>query len=138
MATRQARRRVSGWLLAAASVFLLVVLLGSVSGTPSTPSSAAGAIGSKRSAAPTTLALHSGDPRALGPLADPVRLAGCLAHIGVAGEAVLDARELVWHGTPAVRLVLPDGAPGRFRMLVVTPDCGPDSGRLLGRPAAGH
>ncbi|MFC5136847.1 hypothetical protein ACFPK1_01270 [Actinomycetospora rhizophila] len=59
-----------------------------------------------------------------GPLADPGRLAGCLAAHGVpAGTRPAGARQVVVDGRPGVLLVLPTGVAARFRLLVVEPGC---------------
>jgi hypothetical protein len=78
--------------------------------------------------------------RDYGPLADPGRLAGCLAHIGATGATgprVLGARQVSWAGRPGVLLVLPTAVPGRLRVLVVSPDCGANAGSLLADTTVG-
>jgi len=66
-----------------------------------------------------------------GPLRDPARRAGCLAHAGAPGATVLGARQVDWAGRPGVLLVLPAGEPGRLRVLVVSLDCAADRGEVL-------
>jgi hypothetical protein len=73
-----------------------------------------------------------------GPLADPGRRAGCLRRAGAGGVTPLAARQVSWSGRPAVLLVLPTPVPGQLRILVVTPDCGPDGGGTLADFPAGH
>ena len=73
-----------------------------------------------------------------GPLADPGRRAGCLRQAGAGGLTPLAARQVSWSGRPAVLLVLPTLVPGELRILVVTPDCGPDSGGPLADFPAGR
>jgi hypothetical protein len=59
-----------------------------------------------------------------GPLADPVRLADCLAAHGVPPDVrPVGAREVVVDGVPGVALVLPTGVAARFRVLVVGAGC---------------
>ncbi|HTF55611.1 MAG TPA: hypothetical protein VK735_49890 [Pseudonocardia sp.] len=85
--------------------------------------------------APTVQALTSKDlpvgGQDYGPLADPARRAGCLARAGATGLSVLGARQVNWSGRPAVLLVLPTEVLGQLRMLVVSPDCGPDRAEVL-------
>jgi hypothetical protein len=73
-----------------------------------------------------------------GPLADPGRRADCLRQAGAGGLTPLAARQVSWSGRPAVLLVLPTSVPGELRILVVTPDCGPDSGGPLADFPAGR
>jgi len=63
--------------------------------------------------------------RQYGTLSDPERLLGCLQANGVTSGNPLGAREVTINGEPARLLVLPGGGLGRFRLLVVGPDCGP-------------
>ncbi|WP_028938553.1 hypothetical protein [Pseudonocardia spinosispora] len=79
-------------------------------------------------AAPPPQALYTHDPRDIGDLADPARMAGCLELVGATGATVLDGRRIDQGG---VQLVLPGDVPGRYRIVVVTEDCGPGTGRLL-------
>lgn len=76
-------------------------------------------------------ALRAGLGRAdYGPLADPVRLAGCLAAHGVPpATRPIGARRVVVDGVPGVLLVLPTGVAARFRVLVVGEGC--DAGAPL-------
>jgi hypothetical protein len=70
-----------------------------------------------------------------GALADPDRRAGCLRALAVPGAdpaaALLGGRRVDVHGRPGVLLVLASGERGRFRVVVVDPDCGPAGGTLL-------
>ncbi|GAB2653950.1 hypothetical protein GCM10027271_10420 [Saccharopolyspora gloriosae] len=61
-----------------------------------------------------------------GALADPEQLLGCLQANGVSSGNPLGAREVTIDGEPARALVLQGGGIGRFRILVVGQDCGPD------------
>ncbi|MCX2731296.1 hypothetical protein OOZ19_13705 [Saccharopolyspora sp. NFXS83] len=61
-----------------------------------------------------------------GALADPAQLLGCLQANGVNSGNPLGAREVTIDGEPARALVLQGGGIGRFRILVVGQDCGPD------------
>ncbi|WP_338601878.1 hypothetical protein [Saccharopolyspora sp. SCSIO 74807] len=61
-----------------------------------------------------------------GALTDPGRLLGCLQANGVRSGNPLGAREVTINGEPAQLLVLQGGGIGRFRLLVVGPECGPD------------
>jgi hypothetical protein len=61
-----------------------------------------------------------------GPLADPVRRAGCLVAHGLpAGAVPLGSRQVLVDGRPGTLLVLPTGQAARFRLLVVGPGCAP-------------
>ncbi|AEA28765.1 hypothetical protein Psed_6677 [Pseudonocardia dioxanivorans CB1190] len=81
-----------------------------------------------------------------GPLSDPARQAACLAAVGVATPPVrapsastastppapaLATRRVLVDGAPGVLLVLPTGDLGRFRLLVVDPECGSGGGHVL-------
>lgn len=130
------RRRL---LLAVAAVAVVVVagVAGVVglggSGGPGTPAPAPTAAPAPPPP-PDALVLARGDgPAALrsglgrrdyGTLADPARLASCLAAHGVPGTVTpIGARRVVLDGTPGVLLVLPTGAAARFRVLVVGEAC---------------
>jgi hypothetical protein len=76
--------------------------------------------------------------RDYGPLRDPARRDGCLAHVGAPGASVLGARQVDWAGRPGVLLVLPTGEPGRLRALVVSPDCAADRGEVLADTPVGR
>lgn len=134
------RRRRPRALVVAAAVVVLVVgaLVGVlvVNGGDPAPREQAGGPTSTLGAPPPPDApvLRAGDaPSALraglgradyGPLADPARLADCLAAHGVpAGVRPVGAREVVVDGAPGVALVLPTGVAARFRVLVVGPGC---------------
>lgn len=70
-----------------------------------------------------------------GPLADRVRLAGCLRSVAVPGVdpegPLLGARSVELGGRPGVLLVLPGGQVGSFHVVVVDPGCGPGGGQVL-------
>lgn len=76
----------------------------------------------------------------LGPLADPRRLASCLAGLGYpANTRVLGARPIDIAGRPAVLLVLPGDAPKALAALAVAPTCssadtGLSADRMVHRP----
>ncbi|MEJ8281417.1 hypothetical protein [Pseudonocardia spirodelae] len=74
-----------------------------------------------------------------GPLEDPERARACLRAAGATAPDVplLAARPHAVDGRAAVLLVLAGGAPGRVRLVVVPPDCGPDRGRVLAETVAG-
>ncbi|GEL19400.1 hypothetical protein [Pseudonocardia asaccharolytica] len=69
----------------------------------------------------------------LGPLTDAARRAACLRTAGVPGphEPVLGGRPVVLDERPGTLLVLPTGALGSFRVLVVDRGCGPAGGTVL-------
>lgn len=75
----------------------------------------------------------------VGALDDPARVRACLAAAGAArpDAPFLAARPHAVDGRPAVLLVL--GAPerGRYRLVVVPPDCGPGSARVLAETTTG-
>ena len=133
---RVRRRRLAGAaglaVTAAAAVAALIALPGSPTGSP------AGA----PTAHPPAQALSVRDlplgGRDYGPLRDPGRLAGCLARVGTPEATVLGARQVDRAGRPGVLLVLPTAAPGRLRVLVVSPDCAADTGSLLADTTAGR
>jgi anti-sigma factor RsiW len=72
----------------------------------------------------------------VGDLANPARRAGCLSAVappGVAPDALLlGGRDVLLDGRDGVLLLLGGGEPGRLHIVVVTPDCGPHGGALLG------
>ena len=87
-------------------------------------------------AADTPEALRSAAPGAgapAGPLADPGRVRDCLTAAGAADPdaPLLATRPYPVQGEPGVLLVLGTPEPGRLRLLVVPPDCGPGNGRVL-------
>ncbi len=84
------------------------------------------------------------DPTALlgdpipGPLADPDRLAGCLAaHDLPAGTAVLGAGPGAVDDRDGTVLLIPGPRPPMLTVLVVGPDCGPGEPDLLARNTTG-
>ena len=75
----------------------------------------------------------------VGPLGEPARRRACLAAVG-AGDpdaTLLGGRPQTVRGTPGTLLVLGTEVRGRFRLVVVTPDCGPRGGRLLATTTIG-
>jgi len=132
---RPARRR--AMLVAAAAVVVLVLagaaLVAGLAGGAA-PREQAGPAPTVGVPPPEVPALRRDDgPAALraglgradpGPLADPARLAGCLAAHGVPpGVRPVGAREVLVDGVPGVALVLPTGVAARFRVLVVGAGC---------------
>jgi len=87
-------------------------------------------------AADTPEALRSAAPGAGlpdGPFADPARVQACLIAAGAADPdaPLLATRPYPVAGQPGVLLVLGTAELGRLRLLVVPPDCGPGTGRVL-------
>lgn len=66
--------------------------------------------------------------RDLGPLSDPRLLAACEAAAGLPTQPLLGGRQVLLDGQPGVLLVLPTGVVGRFRLVVVVPECGTAEG----------
>ncbi|QFZ23913.1 anti-sigma factor family protein [Saccharothrix syringae] len=63
-----------------------------------------------------------------GPLQNQDQLAGCLAGAGITAGKPLGVSPIALNGDPAVMAILPGGAPGAYRIVVVDPDtCGPDN-----------
>lgn len=76
--------------------------------------------------------------RIVGPLADPDRLAGCLAANDLpAGTAVLGAGPGTVDGRDGTVLLIPGPRPPMLTVLVVGPDCGPGEADLLARNTTG-
>jgi hypothetical protein len=74
-----------------------------------------------------TLASAVGDgltQRDLGPLNNPRRLAACERVASLPAQPPLGGRQVLLDGRPGVLLVLPTGVVGRFRLVVVVPECG--------------
>jgi hypothetical protein len=136
---RQLRRRRSvrwaGGLAAAAAVVALAVLTLPGPAAPAPPSGGPRALVGPMALTSKDLPVGGQD---YGPLRDPARRAGCLAHAGVPGATVLGARQVDWAGRPGVLLVLPGGEPGRLRALVVSPDCAADRGEVLADTPVGR
>jgi hypothetical protein len=121
------RRRVGVWLAGAAAVLAVAVV-------PAVGPGGHRVVGPP----PGQAAAQGGSGRALGgadggaALADPVRRSGCLARVGLGAAPVLAVRRVTRpSGAAAVLLVLGGGVPGEVRTVLVTPDCGPDSGEVL-------
>jgi hypothetical protein len=77
----------------------------------------------------------------VGALADPARRAACLRVTAPAlppDTALLGGRRVLLDDRPGVLLVLPGGLPGRLRLVVVDPGCGPDGGTLLAETTVGR
>lgn len=73
----------------------------------------------------------------LGPLADPAIRASCLARVGAHGEP-LGGRPVILDGAPGILLALPTGRPGRIRLLVVDPGCGPGGAAVFADQTVGR
>lgn len=74
-----------------------------------------------------------------GPLDEPDALAGCLTANGIPdGTDPLGAQEITLDGEPGVLMILPGGEAGRFRLLVVGPDCGPDNPSVMADDVVGR
>lgn len=133
LAGRRSVRWGGGVLAMAAAAAVVVLVLPGVAVGPAVPPGHAAAPATPD--APAAQALTRRDlpvgGRDFGPLADPARRAGCLARAGAPGLSVLGARQVSWSGRPGVLLVLPTRVPGQLRMLVVSPDCGPDRAEVL-------
>lgn len=113
-------------LLAAAAVLAGAVALGlgwlQRSDPPAVPDSPA-----QLALTRDTLASAVGDGlarRDLGPLNDPQQLAACQRAVGRPAQPPLGGREVLLDGRAGVLLVLPTGVVGRFRLVVVVPECG--------------
>ncbi|WP_243790613.1 hypothetical protein [Saccharopolyspora gloriosae] len=139
-AARHRRRKRAGWtagLITAAAAITGVVVLGtSTLGTGETPQAGQSPSPPQDGPPPLTLrgntlpANHLGEAlgsEQYGALADPAQLIGCLQANGVTSGNPLGAREVTINGEPGRALVLPGGGIGRFRILIVGQDCGPDS-----------
>lgn len=63
-----------------------------------------------------------------GPLENQDQLAGCLAGAGITAGRPLGVSPITLDDKPAVMAILPGGAPGAYRIVVVDPEtCGPDN-----------
>ncbi|MFD7657280.1 hypothetical protein ACFV4N_25160 [Actinosynnema sp. NPDC059797] len=63
-----------------------------------------------------------------GPLENQEQLAGCLAGAGITAGKPLGVSPITLDEKPAVMAILPGGAPGAYRIVVLDPDtCGPDN-----------
>ncbi|GAA1267219.1 hypothetical protein [Saccharothrix xinjiangensis] len=63
-----------------------------------------------------------------GPLENQDQLAGCLAGAGITAGKPLGVSPITLDERPAVMAILPGGAPGAYRIVVLDPDtCGPDN-----------
>jgi hypothetical protein len=136
LAGRRAARWALGLATAAAAASVVVLALPGTAPSPTTPPPA-GQLGPANQMALTSKDLPMGG-QDYGPLGDPARRAGCLAHVGAPGAVVLGARQVHRAGRPGVLLVLPAGEPGRLRALVVSTDCGPDGGEVLADTPVGR
>jgi len=131
---RRAARWVGG-LAAAAAVAALAVLALPGPAVPAPVPDALPALAGPMALTSKDLPMGGQD---YGPLRDPARRAGCLAHAGAPGATVLGARQVDWAGRPGVLLVLPAGEPGRLRVLVVSPDCAANRGEVLADTPVGR
>jgi hypothetical protein len=152
-AARERRRRrglVAGaTLLAAAAATVGIVAVSGLTGGPTTGTPVAGptgvsdlplppvAVSSDNLAAAYDEAVSKDD---YGPLAAAGRLDACLSAIRLdpATAKPLGAREVTLDGRPGVLLVLPTGTAARFRLLVVSPDCGAGNAAVLADATIGR
>ncbi|GHF57889.1 anti-sigma-K factor RskA [Amycolatopsis bartoniae] len=138
-AARRRRNRRIGWIsgvvaVAAAAVAAIAITVPGTSGQSGTPvaeppSSSAPAGGS--------LAVRSDQPQAAvaqlsagvkdyGPLGDAQRLNACLQEAGFAATAApIGVRPGTLDGRPAVLVLLTTGRLAEFRLVALSPDCGP-------------
>ncbi|MFP5069285.1 hypothetical protein ACLFMI_06420 [Pseudonocardia nantongensis] len=118
---------------AAAAVLVAVPLTGGDRASDPVPVRTTGPLADELRAA----AGDAGEPA--GPLADPVRRHACLTAAGVTdpGAPLVAGRRHPVAGRPGVLLVLGTPVAGRFRIVVVNPECGPDGGLLLADLPAG-
>jgi len=74
-----------------------------------------------------------------GPLGAAGRLDACLAAVRLDPSTTpLGAREVNLDGKPGVLLILPTGTAARFRLLVVSPECGPGQPTVLADTTVGR
>jgi hypothetical protein len=75
-----------------------------------------------------------------GPLAAAGRLDACLAANSLDPDATkpLGAREVIVDGQPGILMILPTGTAARFRLLVVSPECGPNQPAVLADTTIGR
>ncbi|MEU6128794.1 hypothetical protein ABZ805_06420 [Saccharopolyspora sp. NPDC047091] len=149
-AARARRRKRVGWttgLITAAAAVTGIVVLGTSTlggGSPDGGTPQAGRPeGTPAADGPPPLALRGGDTlpaSQLGPalsseqygeLTDPARLLGCLQANGVTSGNPLGARDVTIDGKPARALVLPGGGIGKFRILIVGQECGPNQAATI-------
>lgn len=82
------------------------------------------------------LAAGSLGVRDLGELSDPARLTGCMARVAEQADVDPDAgvvagRRVLLDGREGILLLVLTGERGRFDVVVVDPECGPDGGMVL-------
>jgi hypothetical protein len=152
-AARERRRRRglllgAGLLTAAAAVVGVIAVSGLIDGTtPGTPH--AGTANPNDQALPPLAISLGGLGDALddalstndyGQLGAAGRLDACLAanRLNPATTEPLGAREITLDGKPGILLVLPTGTAARFRLLVVSPDCGPGNPATLADTTVGR
>jgi hypothetical protein len=146
LSTRRARRRrgliAGGALLTAAAAIVAVVAVTNLTGGKTDGTPAASATNPSDQNLPP-LALSSNNLRAAlddtiseadyGPLAEPGRLEACLIanKLDPATTKPLGGREVTIDGQPGVLMILPTGTAGRFHLLAVSPECGPNDPAVL-------
>ena len=137
-AARRRRNRRMGWIggvvaVAAAAVAAIAIAVPGTSGTSGTP------VAAPSSSAPAggALAVRSDQPQAAvgqlstgekdyGPLGDAQRLNACLQEAGFAATASpIGVRPGTLDGQPAVLVLLTTGRLAEFRLVALSPDCGP-------------
>lgn len=130
------RRRALGAGILAAAAAIVALVAPSVPIQPAhTPADPAPLALSRADLSDVGWTLRSAQPPTQG---DQARLAGCLTRLGAGGATVLGSRRVNLEGRPGVLLILATPTPGRIRMLVVTPNCGPDRGAALADRTSGR
>lgn len=136
-AARDRRRKRAGWtaglITAAAAVTGIVVLgttalqqTGDTDNAAAPPQDGPPPLALRGDAFPANQLGQALGAEQYGELADPAQLIGCLQANGVNSGNPLGAREVTINGEPGRALVLQGGGIGRFRILIVGPECGPD------------
>ncbi|MGE0295948.1 hypothetical protein [Pseudonocardia sp.] len=126
--------------LAAAAAALVAVVVGSQFAGAATDPARVDSVGTVELAAAGAAAAGAAASGTfdVGPLADPARLAGCLRAAGVRDALPLGGRPVLLEDRPGILLVFPAGAPGRLRIVVVDPACGPDGAIVLADTTVGR
>lgn len=142
-AARRRRNQRIGWIsgivaVAAAAIAVVAIVLPNSGDTKGTPVAApAPSIGAQQPGETAGLALRSDQPQSAigplstgvkdyGPLGDAQRLAACLRSAGVAPTAdPIGVRPGTLDGAPAVFALLKTGRLAEFRLVAVSPECGP-------------
>lgn len=131
--TRHRRMRPT---LAAAAVLAAVVAGSALAGRASVaPPAEDGRVAAVDLAAAGAAAVGTTD---VGELADPARRSGCLRAAGIPDAPLLGGRRVVLEDRPGILLVLPAGAAGSVRLVVVAPGCGPEGAGVLADTTVGR